>query len=864
MFRYSSVLFRLLVKSVYLRFFCFLKELTGLFILNKHDNQVLSLQMFLAFRPIFGHILLVSLPILVSTPAVAFTNDSEPDLVSLTRAFGNKNLSAAFYDAECPTNYKTLGGNVMSDPTAVTFKDKVYVFVKGIDRALYYQVQEKGKVAEWKSLGGNFISDPASYFNDQGLFVELTGTDNQRYHITTADGVTFSEWKLGSVKALTTTPTTVLKGIVFKFVKGKGSNPPICVQRTRAGILADQLNLMISQQNLNQKATPPARTQNNQRMAGINGGGMAQMMAPGGCIDFWDPACDCYLDPWAFGCDDPPDLSNQYSPTGWFDWVDTNSGNMAGWSYDPDHPSVSNDIWVSFDGPMGVGAGYYVSTDQLRTDVNAAFGITGNHGFLFSIPQQYRDGQQHTVYVYGMDVGTNPYTHLAGSPKTFTINPPPPPAPTWGTIQVISQTQLDVYWNAVVGATAYNIKMDGNVIASNFGYVSIPITNLAPGSTHTFEVQAVNQWGTSAWSSPLSGTTLPPVMPAVPTWGTVNTISETQLDVYWNAAANATAYNIRMNGNVIASNFTYISIPVQNLAPGTSYAFEVQGVNQYGTSDWSSVRTGTTLAIQPPTITSVTANPNPTCLDLVLNPVSGAASYNVKVLVSGYTINVTQTSFPWCGLVANTYFEFQAQTVTALGTSAWSAAVGGTTGGANPTPTPTPQPGTKKLSKEYIYSGSRQLAVEDYGITITNLALGKTAQQSSTWEGLVAGRAADGNTDGHFNSNSITHTGNDPQAWWEVDLGQLRQINTIKLWNRTDCCPERLSNFYVIVSDTPFASTNLNTILGQSGVSAYQITNTVNGSLEIPINRSGRYVRVQLIGQNYLSLAEVQVFGVGN
>jgi hypothetical protein len=80
-----------------------------------------------------------------------------------------------------------------------------------------------------------------------------------------------------------------------------------------------------------------------------------------------------------------------------------------------------------------------------------------------------------------------------------------------------------------------------------------------------------------------------------------------------------------------------------------------------------------------PTIASVTPNADPTCLNIAINPVNGAASYNVKLTLNGYTINVLQTNFPWCGLTPNTYFEYQAQAVNNIGASGWSAPVGGTT-----------------------------------------------------------------------------------------------------------------------------------------------------------------------------------------
>ncbi|MDQ3687365.1 MAG: discoidin domain-containing protein [Acidobacteriota bacterium] len=144
----------------------------------------------------------------------------------------------------------------------------------------------------------------------------------------------------------------------------------------------------------------------------------------------------------------------------------------------------------------------------------------------------------------------------------------------------------------------------------------------------------------------------------------------------------------------------------------------------------------------------------------------------------------------------------------------------------------------------------------------TNLALGKPAAQSSDVAGGVASRAVDGNTSGDFWANgSVTHTNYDAQAWWQVDLGDSQYIGEVKVWNRTDCCGDRLSNFYVFVSDQPFTSTDLNTTINQAGVSSYHTSGQGGTPTTLEVNRTGRYVRVQLAGTNYLMLAEVEVIG---
>ncbi len=143
-----------------------------------------------------------------------------------------------------------------------------------------------------------------------------------------------------------------------------------------------------------------------------------------------------------------------------------------------------------------------------------------------------------------------------------------------------------------------------------------------------------------------------------------------------------------------------------------------------------------------------------------------------------------------------------------------------------------------------------------------DLALGKAARQSSTLFGADATRAVDGNQDGQFWDGSVTHTDFDLNAWWEVDLGSVQQIGQIEIANRTDCCGDRLSPFMVIVADIPIIDSDITDADAQAypGIMRTRITAGPQDRYRIPINRSGRYVRVALLSQNYLHLAEVMVF----
>ena len=144
---------------------------------------------------------------------------------------------------------------------------------------------------------------------------------------------------------------------------------------------------------------------------------------------------------------------------------------------------------------------------------------------------------------------------------------------------------------------------------------------------------------------------------------------------------------------------------------------------------------------------------------------------------------------------------------------------------------------------------------------VTNLALTGEASQSNTTAGGDASRAIDGNTDGNWYSNSVTHTeGWTTDASWRVDFPNDVEVRKIVIHNRTDCCKERLTTFSLEIQDEK----------GRANHIYYHGEEIIDGSLEIdlPIPIQGRAVEIRLYedlaeGQRdySLSLAEVEVFG---
>lgn len=137
---------------------------------------------------------------------------------------------------------------------------------------------------------------------------------------------------------------------------------------------------------------------------------------------------------------------------------------------------------------------------------------------------------------------------------------------------------------------------------------------------------------------------------------------------------------------------------------------------------------------------------------------------------------------------------------------------------------------------------------------LENIALGKRVSQSSTAFGGDASRAVDGKTDGDFGHQSVTHTNFQSKPWWQVDLDSEETIRQINIYNRTDTASNRLSNFHVILLDS----------FGNE-IDRKRISSLTDTFAQIAIDyKKARYVRIELEGNNALSLAEVQVLRAEN
>ncbi|KAE8599806.1 hypothetical protein XENTR_v10017335 [Xenopus tropicalis] len=135
-----------------------------------------------------------------------------------------------------------------------------------------------------------------------------------------------------------------------------------------------------------------------------------------------------------------------------------------------------------------------------------------------------------------------------------------------------------------------------------------------------------------------------------------------------------------------------------------------------------------------------------------------------------------------------------------------------------------------------------------------NLARSGKAQQSSV-NGYQHGaeKAIDGIKGTNMGKNPCTHTQEDYQPWWRLDLQKRYKVEAVVIVNRRDCCSERLQGAEIRVGDS---ADNNNPVCGT-------VRDTTQATITLFCHGlDGRYVSVVIPGrEEFLNICEVEVYG---
>ncbi|NP_001297821.1 fucolectin isoform X1 [Esox lucius] len=139
-----------------------------------------------------------------------------------------------------------------------------------------------------------------------------------------------------------------------------------------------------------------------------------------------------------------------------------------------------------------------------------------------------------------------------------------------------------------------------------------------------------------------------------------------------------------------------------------------------------------------------------------------------------------------------------------------------------------------------------------------NVALAGKATQSNQYEHIFAhaSNAIDGNRNPNYYDGSCSHTRQQTNSWWRVDLLQSHHINSVVITNRGDCCETRIYGAEIRIGDS-LDNNGINnprcaviSSISAGGTSTFRCNDMV-----------GRYVTVVIPRNEYLHLCEVEVYG---
>ena len=200
-----------------------------------------------------------------------------------------------------------------------------------------------------------------------------------------------------------------------------------------------------------------------------------------------------------------------------------------------------------------------------------------------------------------------------------------PPAPLNLRVEAITDTSARVRWDAVEGATDYDVNYKK---AQGGEWTNVPhrgttlyntLTGLEPGTQYRWAVRAENKDGTSDWVFGENFRTLG--APDPPTNLRITDLTETSVRLHWDAVAGATDYDVNYKK---AQGGRWTNVPhrgtalyntLTGLELGTQYRWAVRAENDMGASAWvyadnfTTLGKGPDLLVQSPSVSAVRLTP---------------------------------------------------------------------------------------------------------------------------------------------------------------------------------------------------------------------------------------------------------------
>jgi hypothetical protein len=301
----------------------------------------------------------------------------------------------------------------------------------------------------------------------------------------------------------------------------------------------------------------------------------------------------------------------------------------------------------------------------------------------------------HTYTVTAVDAAGN--GSAMSAPVTGTTTAAAPAPPTNLTVSATTSSSISVSWveqNNTDPATSFKVY-EGSTVVASVTVTNATIAGLAPNSTHTYTVTAVDPAGLESTPSNSVTTTTGPASsaPATPTGLAVTGTTNSTITLSWTETNNsdpAVSYNIYEGSSIVASSST-TTCTVSGLSANSTHTYSTTAVDAAGheSTAHSNPVIGTTNATPTPaaptglTVTATTSS-SITLAWTETNNSDPAISYNVyeATTVVGTSTNAGATIG---GLTAGSSHTYTVTAVDSAGVESTSHSIpvtGTTSGGA--------------------------------------------------------------------------------------------------------------------------------------------------------------------------------------
>ena len=300
-----------------------------------------------------------------------------------------------------------------------------------------------------------------------------------------------------------------------------------------------------------------------------------------------------------------------------------------------------------------------------------------------------------TQYYYRVSACNTAGCSAPSTENNATTLPNPPSAPSGLTATTASSTQINIAWTASATGPVTRYYVERSTGGGAFAVIDSLTSNntsyqnsgLSPGTQYTYQVRACNAAGCSGYSNTASATTTP-VIPGVPTGLAASTVSDTQINLTWNAATGfVESYLLERRTSAPNSSQIIATLPANTLSysntgltSATQYFYRVRACNTgAGCSNPSTEVSATTSAAPPTNLSATPVSPNQINLAWTASTSAGVTAY--EILRNGAPIATVPsgTTFQDSGLTQNTPYTYQVRACVSANCSVYAGPVSATT-----------------------------------------------------------------------------------------------------------------------------------------------------------------------------------------